>query len=166
MYTGYFEYGLVHVLCTCGTSLSHVVPIVVWYVCVDVDVSCTVTGSGASSYGLLVQDGRLNCLLCAARYGRAELFHHLVEKYGCDPKEKDKIATVNLSYTYIHTQRSDLFVFQCHCTLSCYVYTISLVQHCRECSPFVFIYTYLTHLRPYWCSPCAYVVVSYVFSAT
>ena len=35
------------------------------------------------------QDGRFNCLQCAARYGRTELFHHLVQRYGCDPKEKD-----------------------------------------------------------------------------
>ena len=35
------------------------------------------------------QDGRFNCLQCAARYGRTELFHHMVQRYGCDPKEKD-----------------------------------------------------------------------------
>ena len=38
---------------------------------------------------LHMQGGRLNCLQCAARYGRTELFHHLVQKYGFDPKEKD-----------------------------------------------------------------------------
>ena len=43
----------------------------------------------AMSVCACMQDGRLNCLQCAARYRRTELFHHLVQKYGWDPKEKD-----------------------------------------------------------------------------
>ena len=50
----------------------------------------------ATSVCAYMQDGRLNCLQCAARYGRTELFHHLVQKYGCDPKEKDNYNGVRI----------------------------------------------------------------------
>ena len=81
---------------------------------VTVGISCTLSGYGESLYDLLVQDGRLNCLLCAARYGRTELFHHLVQKYGCDPKETDQNTTVSLLAQPVHTSLCLTHVVMCH----------------------------------------------------
>ena len=80
------------------TYNMRIAPVVLIIVCVNV----VFPARTSLLYDLLVQDGRFNCLLCSARYGRNELFHHLVQKYGCDPKEADKNTTVSLSYTHVH----------------------------------------------------------------
>ena len=91
-----FEYGIcvlyVHVR-TCGTCERFLVRVA----------------------SLCMQGGRFNCLRCAARYGRTELFHHLVQKYGCDPKETDRNTTVSHLCTRLHRQLCDLLVFSGHC---------------------------------------------------
>ena len=73
-----------------------------------------VSGSSAVA-SLCTQGGRFNCLQCAARYGRTELFHHLVQRYDCDPKAKDRNTTVSHSSTRLHRQRCDLLVSSGHC---------------------------------------------------
>ena len=81
-----FEYGIcvlyVHVR-TCGTCE--------WFL-VRVASLCT-------------QGGRFNCLRCAARYGRTELFHHLVQRYDCNPKEKDCCNGVSSTCVRLCVQR-------------------------------------------------------------
>ena len=81
-----------------------------------------VSGSSAVA-SLCTQGGRFNCLQCAARYGRTELFHHLVQRYDCDPKAKDRNTTVSHSSTRLHRQRCDMTCWcpQVTVTLSCYV---------------------------------------------
>ena len=41
-----------------------------------------------------LQSGAFNCILLAARNGHRQLFHHLVEKHGANPRQKDKRVTV------------------------------------------------------------------------
>ena len=119
------EYGIcvlyVHV-CTCGTCEWFLVRV-------------------ASLY---TQGGRFNCLRCAARYGRTELFHHLVQRYGCEPKEKDRNTTVSHSCTRLHRQLCDLLVFSDHC------HSLLVYAHCHTCAymytrkcAYVYVHTYV-----------------------
>ena len=50
---------------------------------------------------VFIQDGNYNCLLLAAQYGHAELFHHLVQTYLCNPRQKDKQTGVSVEATVV-----------------------------------------------------------------
>ena len=56
-------------------------------------------------HSMFAQNGSLNCVLLAARFGHTELFHYLVQTYHCNPRQKDRQTGVrekgSLCATYV-----------------------------------------------------------------